>query len=233
MIVFALDYPELGPAEETVARLHDHVAMFKVGLELFVKEGPKAALAVPRVFLDLKLHDIPETVDRAVASACALGARVLTIHASGGPAMVAAAVKRASREATGLRIAAVTVLTSLDDRDLAAVGLSGPVDSAAVRLATLAYNEGCRDFVCSPREIRTIKQAAPGATLFTPGVRPTSHAQGDQKRVMTPADAVREGADYLVIGRPIRDAEDPREAARAIAEEIARAKATQAEARPA
>src|SRR5205823_4708942 len=152
--------------------------MVKVGLELFVEAGPRAvaigeACGLP-VFLDLKLHDIPETVERAVGRACALGARILTVHASGRPAMLARAVRRA--EGSGLSIAAVTVLTSLDDGDLARMGTSGDVVTHARRLARMAHDQGVRAFVCSPREVAAVRaELGKDATLITPGVRPTSN----------------------------------------------------------
>lgn len=199
--------------------------MLKVGLELFVGAGP-AALALGRevgcpIFLDLKLHDIPETVERAVALASSLGARMLTVHAAGGPAMLRRAVDRASTEGNGLEIVAVTILTSLDDRNLAAIGATGGVSSQVERLARLAWAEGVRAFVCSPHEAALLRAAlGPGATLVTPGVRAASATRADnQKRTMTAGEAVARGADWVVVGRPIRDAADPGAAARAIAGE--------------
>jgi orotidine-5'-phosphate decarboxylase len=203
--------------------------MVKVGLELFVHAGPRAT-AIGRecgrpVFLDLKLHDIPATVDGAVASACALGARMLTVHASGGPAMVRRAVERAAREGTGTDIVAVTVLTSLDERDLAAVGVQGGIAAQVERLARMAWSEGVRTFVCSPHEAALLRAAlGHGATLVTPGVRPADANTGDQKRTMSAGEAVAAGADWVVVGRPIRDAADPLGAARALAREVAAAR---------
>jgi orotidine-5'-phosphate decarboxylase len=174
--------------------------MIKVGLELFVEAGPKAIslgeeVGLP-VFLDLKLHDIPETVERAVARAAQLGARIVTVHASGGPAMLARAVKRAEREATGLQVTAVTVLTSLDKADLAAVGVGGDVGPHVQKLAIMAYAQGVRSFVCSPHEIEILRETLPNdAVLITPGVRPAGAAgTDDQKRVMSAGDAIRKGA---------------------------------------
>src|SRR4051812_25502119 len=189
--------------------------MVKVGLELFVEAGPKAvaigeACGRP-VFLDLKLHDIPETVERAVARAAALGAKVLTIHASGGPAMCARAAARAAREGTGLVIAAVTGLPSLDGADLGAMGVQRGVAAHARRLARMAFDQGVRAFVCSPHEARAMRaELGSEATILTPGVRASSEGsaakQDDQKRVATAARAIEDGADWLVVGRPIRDA---------------------------
>jgi len=226
-IVFALDFANVADAERAAIRVRDAVGMVKVGLELFVEAGPRAvaigeACGLP-VFLDLKLCDIPETVERAVGRAAALGARVLTVHASGGPAMLARAVKRAASEGTGLAIAAVTVLTSLDAGDLERLGVSGDVTTHARRLARLAFDEGVRTFVCSPREVAAMRAELGGeATLITPGVRPTDgSATGgdDQKRIATPARAAADGADWLVVGRPIRDAADPLAMARAMRDE--------------
>jgi orotidine-5'-phosphate decarboxylase len=223
-IAFALDYSTLDAARAAAERVREAIGMLKVGLELFTKAGPEAArigdaLGLP-VFLDLKLHDIPETVERAVAGAGDLGVRFLTVHAQGGPAMLKRAVSRAER--ANLTIAAVTVLTSLDDADLEAMGVAAGVASHAARLATMAWREGVRAFVCSPREAKAIRAAlGSDATLITPGVRPSgAGASGDdQKRVATATQAIKDGADWLVVGRPIRDAADPLAVARAIAEE--------------
>jgi orotidine-5'-phosphate decarboxylase len=230
-VIFALDYPSLDEARRGAVAVRDVVGMLKVGLELFVECGPAAATlgsdAGRPVFLDLKLHDIPETVERAVARVCALGVRLLTVHAAGGPTMLARAAERAKREGTGLEIVAVTVLTSLDASDLARVGLSGSVADAARRLARLAFDAGVRTFVCSPHEVRAMRaELGPEAKLVTPGIRPASNEQGDdQKRIATPASAIRDGADWLVVGRPIRDAADPRAMAAEISRQAADARA--------
>jgi orotidine-5'-phosphate decarboxylase len=222
-IVFALDFASVVEAERAAMRVREAIGMVKVGLELFVEAGPPAvaigkACGLP-VFLDLKLCDIPETVERAVGRAAALGASVLTVHASGGAAMLARAVKRAAE--TGLQIAAVTVLTSLDADDLARIGVAGDVLGQARRLARLAFDEGVRAFVCSPREVAAIREeVGKDATLITPGVRSSDSAGGDdQKRVATPARAAAAGANWLVVGRPIRDAADPLAVARAMRDE--------------
>ncbi len=224
-IAFALDLPSFDEARAMALRVRGGVGMLKVGLELFVEAGPRAAklgeeTGLP-VFLDLKLHDIPETVERSVARACGLGVRVLTVHAGGGPAMLRRAVERAAKEATGLRVAAVTVLTSLDAGDLAKLGIAGDVATHARRLARLAFDEGVRTFVCSPHEAATLRaELGADAMLITPGVRAADAGKkDDQKRVMTAGDAIRGGADWLVVGRPIRDAADPLAAARAISRE--------------
>lgn len=218
-ICAALDFPAWAAAEPFARAVAPEVGMLKVGLELFAAEGPaavRAAAALGRpVFLDLKLHDIPNTVEGAARSAAASGASLLTVHASGGEAMVRAAVRGAGER---LRVLAVTVLTSLDDAALAAVGLAGPAGAAAIRLARLAVAAGAGGIVCSPREVAAVRAAVgPGPLLVVPGVRPAGSARGDQVRVATPAEAVRAGADVLVLGRPLRDAPDPAAAARAIA----------------
>ncbi|MGO8998657.1 MAG: orotidine-5'-phosphate decarboxylase [Polyangiaceae bacterium] len=224
-IVFALDFASVVEAERAAMRVREAIGMVKVGLELFVEAGPRAmaigeACGLP-VFLDLKLCDIPETVERAVARAAALGARVLTVHASGGPAMLSRAVKSAESAGTGLQIAAVTVLTSLDVGDLGRMGIAGDVLGHVRKLARLAFDEGVRAFVCSPREVAAVRQElGPGAMLITPGVRPSESTGGDdQKRVATPARAAADGANWLVVGRPIRDAADPLAVARAMRDE--------------
>jgi orotidine-5'-phosphate decarboxylase len=221
-ICSALDFGTWAEAAPFAARLA-HVGMLKVGLELYVAEGPpavRAAAALGRpVFLDLKLHDIPATVEGAARSAAATGAALLTVHASGGPEMIRAAVRGAGGR---LRILAVTVLTSLDAAVLDRVGLSGPPEAAVVRLARLAVEAGAGGLVCSPLEVAAVRAAVgPGPLLVVPGVRPAGSAKGDQSRVATPAEAVRAGADVLVVGRPLRDAADPIAAARAIAAELA------------
>ncbi|MFO0673143.1 MAG: orotidine-5'-phosphate decarboxylase [Polyangiaceae bacterium] len=222
-LVFALDVKDRGEADRLIALLSPHIGVLKIGLELFVGEGPdlvRAAMArgLP-VFLDLKLHDIPETVERAVSRAVDLGVRFLTIHASGGPKMIERAVARTRGTAT--EIVAVTVLTSLDASDLAATGVAADPATHARTLARCAREAGATAFVCSPHEARALRDAL-GAevTLITPGVRPAGDATGDQKRVATPRDALAAGATYVVVGRPIRDAADPRAAADAIVREL-------------
>ena len=244
-IVFALDLPNLEEARRAALEVAPAVGMIKVGLELFVQAGPpavKLGAEVDRpVFLDLKLHDIPETVERAVASASTLGARMLTVHASGGRTMLKRAVQRAEKEGGSLAIVAVTILTSLDDNDLDDVGIHvtkrlaafnpaamrsaeekaderSRASHAAESLAELAYEEGVRHFVCSPGEVAVLRaKLGPGAVLITPGIRPVDATAGDQKRIATPAQAIKNGANWLVVGRPIRDAANRLEAAKAIA----------------
>ena len=218
-ICVALDFPSWREAEPFARTVAPGVGILKVGLEMFTAEGPAAVRAAATlgrpVFLDLKLHDIPNTVEGAARSAAASGASLLTVHASGGPAMVAAAVKGAGGK---LRVLAVTVLTSLDAAALRAVGLDGPPEAAVVRLARLAVDAGAGGLVCSPHEVRAVRAAVgPGPLLVVPGVRPAGAAKGDQARVATPAEAVAAGADVIVLGRPLRDAPDPLAAAREIA----------------
>lgn len=223
-LAFPLDYPTLAEAERGAALVAESAGVLKIGLELFVSEGPAAVRRLrdlAAIFLDLKLHDIPETVERAVASACGLGVRYLTIHAAGGPKMLERAAKRAEKEGTGLMLLAVTVLTSLDASDLAAVGVPAAPGEQALRLARLAVGSGVPGLVCSSAEVGALRQAlGPDVILVTPGIRPAGSSTDDQKRVGTPSDAIRAGSSVLVVGRPIRDAADPRAAARAVLNEI-------------
>ena len=215
----ALDFPTWSAAEPFARAVVPEVGMLKVGLELFAAEGPSAVRAASvlgrPVFLDLKLHDIPNTVEGAARGAAESGASLLTVHASGWADMIRAALRGAGPR---LRIVAVTVLTSLDAAALALVGLAGPAEEAVVRLARLAIEAGAQGLVCSPLEVAAVR-AAVGARplLIVPGVRPTGASRGDLARVATPPEAVRAGADVLVIGRPLREARDAAAAARAIA----------------
>jgi orotidine-5'-phosphate decarboxylase len=219
-IVVALDTDSPGLALDTVSTLSGEVGLFKVGMELFPRGGAdlirKIRATGAEVFLDLKFHDIPNTVEGALRSAAALGVRFTTVHASGGKAMLAAAASAA--KGTGMTVLAVTVLTSLDDADLAAIGFSLPAADAVVHLAALARDAGIEGIVCSAREARAIReQVGKDVVLVTPGVRLREDDVLDQKRVVTPAEAVRNGADYIVVGRPITKAADPVAAARRIA----------------
>jgi len=229
-LAYALDFPSFAQAEEGAARVAHAVGVLKVGLELFVSEGPRAITLGQKlgcdVFLDLKLHDIPETVERAVAAAAAQGVRYLTLHAAGGPKMLAAAARRAERENTGLVLLAITVLTSLDAADLAATGVASEPSAHALRLAKLAHEQGIPGMVCSAAEVSVLRAALPAAVLVTPGIRPASSAgSDDQKRIGTPESAIVAGSSLLVVGRPIRDSADPAAAASAICDEIQRASA--------
>lgn len=227
-VIVALDVTDREAAERLVAELGDATDWYKIGLELFTAVGPDLvrdfAARGRRVMLDLKLHDIPATVARATRRAADLGAQLLTIHASGGREMMRAAVEaaRAGDHQPRLHILAVTVLTSLDDRDVAEVGAAESVDRLVVRRAQLAMEAGCDGVVASPMEAAALRRGAPDDFLIvTPGVRPGGSAAEDQKRVTTPAQARRAGADLIVVGRPIRDADDPQRAARDIAAELA------------
>jgi orotidine-5'-phosphate decarboxylase len=225
-LAFALDYPTLAEARSGARLVRDSVGVLKVGLELFVREGPNAiALGAELgcdVFLDLKLHDIPETVERAVSSATAHGVRYLTLHASGGPAMLARAATAAN--GSNLVLLAVTVLTSLDEHDLAKVGFQGTPSLLAAQLAQLGWQHGIKGFVCSSAEVKSLRQTLGAeAVLVTPGIRPRGPGGDDQKRTGTPEGAIRDGSSLLVVGRPIRDAKNPATAAREIADAIAQA----------
>ena len=228
-LVFPLDAPNGEEAHALAAEVATDIGVFKIGLELFVAEGP-AVLSVGRthdrpIFLDLKLHDIPETVERAVAAAATLGVRYLTVHASAGPDALRRAARRAEKESGGrLTLLGITVLTSMDDGDLRAIGVPQRPAEQVARLAKMAQAEGIQGFVCSPLEVAALRATVgPTATLVVPGVRPSGAAAGDQKRIATPYAAIADGADLLVVGRPIRDATDRRAAARAIVAEIAEA----------
>ena len=224
-IIVALDFPAEAPALALVERLDPARCRLKVGKELFTRCGPQLVAELRRrdyeVFLDLKFHDIPNTVAAACAAAADLGVWMVNLHASGGAAMMAAARERLATCAKPPLLIAVTVLTSLDAADLAAIGCPGEPAERVVRLAQLAKHAGLDGVVCSPREAARVRGAlGPGFRLVTPGVRPAGAATGDQKRVMTPAEALAAGADYLVIGRPITAAPDPLAAIEAIEREI-------------
>ncbi|HET8654646.1 MAG TPA: orotidine-5'-phosphate decarboxylase [Longimicrobiaceae bacterium] len=212
--VIALDVPSRREALDLVARL-PRADFFKVGLQLFTAEGPEIVRALRgegrRVFLDLKLHDIPNTVAHAVEAAAALGVDLLTVHASGGPAMLRAA-RAAAPVGGGTRLLAVTVLTSLGAPELAEVWGRGPLSAAreAPRLAALAARAGIDGVVASVHEVAAIRaEAGAGMRVLTPGIRLAGDAAGDQARVATPAEAARVGADYLVLGRTVTAAPDP------------------------
>lgn len=227
-LIVALDVQSRQEAVEKVRLLGDSVGFYKIGLELFTAEGPDVVKAVKdlgkKVFLDLKFHDIPRTVERSVRSGGKLGVDLMTIHSVGGKAMIRAAADAAAEfGAAAPKILAVTVLTSLDQSDLQDIGIMGrtPAEQVAA-MAKFAVANGANGLVSSPKEVSALSKALPAGTLFiTPGVRPAGAAVGDQKRVATPAEAVRDGATHLVVGRPILAAEDPVAAARLIAAEMA------------
>jgi orotidine-5'-phosphate decarboxylase len=217
-VYVALDMTELDRAKALAARIRTQVGGLKLGLEFFAANGPDgvrdmAALGLP-IFLDLKLHDIPNTVAKAVHALAPLEPAILTVHAAGGRAMMEDAKAAAP---SGTRVVAVTVLTSLDEADLAATGLAGAAHDQVVRLTRLAREAGLDGVVCSGSEVAAARQAWPDGFFVVPGVRPADAAAGDQKRVVTPRQALDAGASILVIGRPITQAEAPDLAARAIA----------------
>ncbi len=220
-LIVALDVPTLDEAASLARRLVGAVGWFKVGLELFAAHGPEAVRAIRAhgpVFLDVKLHDIPTTVERAAARIAELGVGLVTVHAGGGAEMVAAAVRGLGGHG---EVLAVTVLTSTSDTELAAMG-SEPAASQVPRLARLASGAGAPGLVCAPRDLPAVREAVgPAVRLVTPGVRPAGAGTDDHARAATPAEAVADGADLLVIGRPITRAEDPLSAAEAIAASIA------------
>jgi orotidine-5'-phosphate decarboxylase len=223
-LIVALDFPDVAQALALVDQLEGRCRWFKVGLELYLSAGNSVVSALKErgfsVFLDLKLHDIPNTVAGAVRSVAGLGADLLTVHASGGPAMLAAAADAAAAMPKAPRLLAVTVLTSMDAMQLAATGIPDSPALQALRLARVAHAAGIRGLVCSPEEAAQMRRELPDSVLVTPGIRPAGSAVGDQKRVATPALALAAGADYLVVGRPITQAEKPLLAAEAILREI-------------
>lgn len=223
-VAVALDAPDLETAARWADSVTPYVSTVKIGLELYLRYGPEAVTAIRggsgvEVFLDLKLHDIPATVAGAVRAVARLRPGILTVHAAAGPAAIRAAVQAAP----GTRIAGVTVLTSLGDDDLAAIGLAGPVRDAVRRLGALSVAAGARALVCSPREVAGLRaEVGPGITLITPGIRSAGSDAQDQARVATPEEALSAGADLLVIGRPITGAPDPGAAAAAIGASLRR-----------
>ncbi|HSL91707.1 MAG TPA: orotidine-5'-phosphate decarboxylase, partial [Candidatus Limnocylindrales bacterium] len=224
-IIVALDTDSPDAALAAVSSLAGEVGLFKVGMELFPRGGPDLIGRIlakgADVFLDLKFHDIPNTVAGAVRSAVALGVKFATVHASGGKAMLAAAASAAA--GSGTTVLAVTVLTSLDDADLASVGFALPAAEAVDRLAGLAAEAGIGGIVCSAREVAAVRAlVGKEVILVTPGVRLPGDSSGDQKRVVTPFEAIRDGANYIVVGRPITKAADPVAAARKFAAEVGR-----------
>ncbi|MBG0817335.1 orotidine-5'-phosphate decarboxylase [Planomonospora sp. ID82291] len=226
-IAVALDAPDLETAARWASLVTPHVSTVKIGLELYLRYGPDVIASVRgasgvQVFLDLKLHDIPNTVAGAARSVARLKPAILTVHAAGGAAMVRAAVEAAP----AARIAAVTVLTSLSEADLERAGVAGPPGDAVRRLAVLAVGAGAQALVCSPREVAAVRaEVGPGVTLITPGVRPEGADTQDQARVATPERALADGADLLVIGRPITGSADPGAAAAGIAAALRKASA--------
>jgi len=224
-IAVALDAPDLETAARWAGLVTPHVSTLKIGLELYLRYGPEVVASVRgasgvQIFLDLKLHDIPATVAAAARAVARLRPAMLTVHAAGGTA----AVRAAAEALPDTRVVAVTVLTSLSEADLLRIGLAGPASDAVRRLATLAVEAGARGLVCSPQEVAAVRaEVGADILLVTPGVRPQGADSNDQARVATPVEALRAGADLLVIGRPITGAADPGAAAAAIAASLRRA----------
>jgi orotidine-5'-phosphate decarboxylase len=224
-VAVALDAANLDTAARWAALVTPHVSTVKIGLELYLRYGPDVVATVRGatgvgVFLDLKLHDIPATVSGAARAVSRLRPEILTVHAAGGSDVIRAAVESAPATC----VAAVTVLTSLGDDDLSELGVPGPISDVVRRMAVLAVAAGARGLVCSPQEVAAVRaEVGPDVMLITPGVRPAGAALHDQTRVATPEEAIRAGADLLVIGRPITGASDPGAAAAAVAASIRRA----------
>lgn len=229
-LIVALDFPSAQAAARAAEKLRGRVGMFKVGLELFAAEGPVLARYLvatgEKIFLDLKLHDIPNTVRAAAREAAQLGVTILNVHASGGRKMMEAAREGAEEGARRIGrprplVVAVTVLTSLGDNNLGEIGVTGGAEEAVLRLARLARDAGLDGVVASPREVAGLRrELGRDFVIVTPGIRPAAAAAGDQVRVATPAAAVQAGADFLVVGRPITSAPDPGFAAEAVVAEM-------------
>jgi len=224
-LIIALDVSTTAAAQKIVAAVGDSASTYKVGMQLYTAVGPQIVRDLVasgrRVFLDLKYHDIPNTVGAAVAEAEKLGVHMLTIHAAGSAKMIGAAVD-AAKVRPDLMVFAVTVLTSMDGHDLETVGLGGgSIEETVVRLATLALANGCQGIVTSAREASSVRASLGHQfAIVTPGVRPAGSSVGDQVRVVTPAEAIAAGASHIVVGRPITEAADPAAEARAILAQI-------------
>jgi orotidine-5'-phosphate decarboxylase len=224
-LIVALDVSSAAAAQKIVAAVGDSAFCYKVGMQLYTAEGPRVVRDLVasgrRVFLDLKYHDIPNTVAAAVREAAGLGVSMLTVHASGGGKMMRAATEAARNANGALMVLAVTVLTSLDDNDLDRLGIHGRVQDQVLRLAALALADGCHGVVASAREASALRSELEGDfAIVTPGVRPAGAEPGDQARVVTPAEAIAAGATHIVVGRPITAAADPASEARAILGQI-------------
>lgn len=220
-LIVALDVSSSAAARKIVAAVGDSAHAYKVGMQLYTAEGPGVVRELVgsgrRVFLDLKYHDIPNTVGAAVREAAQLGISMLTVHASGGAKMLRAAVEAAQAVNPSLLVLAVTVLTSLDDADLNMLGLRGGLLDQVLRLAALALSNSCQGVVASAQEASALREEfGRDFTIVTPGVRPAGSGTDDQARVVTPAEAIAAGASYIVVGRPITEAPDPAAEARAI-----------------
>jgi orotidine-5'-phosphate decarboxylase len=227
-LIVALDVPNARAASELVAGIGDAAVIYKVGLQLFAAEGPGLVRDLVssgrRVFLDLKLHDIPNTVGLAVKSAASLGVSMLTVHASGGSDVLRAAVEAAGQQS---KILAVTVLTSFGDDDLREIGVPSPTPDQVLRLALLARKAGCAGVVTSARETALVRKSfGEGFAIVNPGIRPAGIGHDDQERTATPAEAILAGATHIVVGRPITKAEDPARAAQKIVLEMEQAQSS-------
>jgi orotidine-5'-phosphate decarboxylase len=227
-LIVALDVSDAAAATVLAARLEGSCQWFKVGLELFAAAGPAVLEPLLKrghfIFLDLKFHDIPNTVAGAVRSAASLGVHMMTLHAAGGPAMLAAARAALEGIQNPPELLAVTVLTSMDTAQTTAIGVDRSPVSQVELLAKMGLEAGIRGFVCSPQEVGKLRTiTGPEGVLVIPGIRPAGAGIGDQKRIATPAEALRAGASYLVVGRPITQAPDPAEATEAILKEMAAA----------
>src|SRR5450755_2379576 len=229
-LIVALDVSSATQARQIVQSIGESASTYKVGKQLFTAEGPQIVrdlvASCRKVFLDLKFHDIPNTVAAAVQEAARLGVSMLTVHASGGSKMLRAAAEAAAQSPAQPMVLAVTVLTSLSDADLAELGISGHVLTQVLRLGSLARAAGCGGLVASGMEARELRrELGEDFAIVTPGVRPAGAAAGDQARVLTPKEAIAAGATYLVVGRPILQSTDPSRAAEAIVQEIEEATA--------
>ncbi len=227
-LIVALDVSSAAQARQIVQSIGECASTYKIGKQLFTAEGPQIVRDLVssgrKVFLDLKFHDIPNTVAAAVTEAARLGVSMLTVHASGGSKMLKAAAEAARQSAAQPMVLAVTVLTSLADADLAELGVSGHIQTQVLRLGSLARTAGCGGLVASGQEARELRrELGNDFAIVTPGVRPAGTAVGDQARVLTPKDAIAAGATYLVVGRPILGDPDPAQAAEAIVREIGEA----------
>ena len=222
-LIVALDVSALSAARKIVASVGDSVSIYKIGMQLFTAEGPRAVQEVTgmgkQVFIDLKFHDIPNTVAAAVREAAKLGASMLTVHGTGGSSMLQAAVEAA--QGSSLKLLAVTVLTSMDEHDLEEIGVEEDLGDQVFRIASIALNAGCAGIVSSAREVSMLREKLGSEFLaVTPGIRPAGTQHGDQARVVTPAEAIAAGASHIVVGRPITEAADPARAAREILDQM-------------
>ncbi|HEY2115874.1 MAG TPA: orotidine-5'-phosphate decarboxylase [Candidatus Angelobacter sp.] len=225
-LIVALDVSTAAEAQTLAQRVGDAAGIYKVGLQLFTAEGPSLVRDLVhsgrRIFLDLKLHDIPNTVAHAVKSAAELGVHMLTVHASGGAAMLHAATEAAAGR---INILGITVLTSLNDEAMQEIGIAGRVSDQVLRMASLAQSAGCRGIVTSPHEALMVRKAlGEGFAIVTPGIRPAGADTNDQQRIATPAQAINNGASHIVVGRPITHAADPAKAAQDIIAEMEQAR---------